>query len=149
VHHVVYFGPIVLVAIGAWPQVAVVVARWGPAAVATAAMLVVLSLATESRVMSHLFPFVVVVAIEATAERWTPRRALVFGGLAAVWSKLWWKIGYDQPHDAWSWPDQRFTMQHGPWAGDPAFLAHLAVAVVSAAVLAVVLRGEPRRSPAT
>jgi len=148
VHHVVYFGPIVLVAIGAWPRVAAVVARWGPAAVAIAAMLVVLSLATESRVMSHLFVFVVVVAIEATAARWTPRRALVFAGLAAVWSKLWWRIGYAQPHDAWSWPDQRFTMHHGPWASDQAFLAHLAAALVSAVVLVVVLRREPP-SPAT
>jgi hypothetical protein len=93
--------------------------------------------------MSHLFPFVVVVAIEATAARWTPRRGLVFAGLAAVWSKLWWKIGYDQPHDAWSWPDQRFTMHHGPWASDQAFLAHLAAAVVSAAVPVIVLRREP------
>jgi hypothetical protein len=144
VHHVVYFGPIVIVAIGAWSRVAVVVARWGPAAVGMAAMLLVLSIATESRVMSHLFPFVVVVAIEATAARWTPRRALVFGGLAAVWSKLWWNIGYDQPHDAWGWPDQRFTMHHGPWASDATFLVHFAAALITAAVLAVMLRREPR-----
>jgi hypothetical protein len=143
VHHVVYFGPIVLVAIGGWHRVAAVIARWGPAAVAMAAMLVVLSLATESRVMSHLFPFVVVVAIEATAERWTPRRALGFAGLAVVWSKLWWRIGYDRPHDAWSWPDLRFTMHHGPWASDATFLAHLAAALITAAVLVRVLRRRP------
>jgi hypothetical protein len=148
VHHVVYFGPIVVIAIGAWRRVAAVVSRWGPAAVAMAAMLLVMSIATESRVMSHLFVFAVVVTIEATAERWTPRRALVFAGLAAVWSKLWWKIGYDQPHNAWGWPDQRFTMHHGPWASDEAFLAHLAAAVVSAAVLVAVLRREPPGSPA-
>jgi hypothetical protein len=143
VHHVVYFGPIAVVAIGAWPRIAAVVARWGPAAVAMAAMLLILSIATESRVMSHLFVFLVVAAIEATAERWTPRRAIVFAGLAVVWSKLWWRIGYDQPHGAWTWPDQRFTMHHGPWASDEAFLAHLAAALVTAAVLAIALRRTP------
>ncbi|MEO7730576.1 MAG: hypothetical protein ABIY55_06350, partial [Kofleriaceae bacterium] len=144
VHHVVYYGPIVIVAIAAWPRVATVVAGWGPAAVAITGMLALLSIATESRVMSHLFPFLVVVTIEATADRWTRRRALVFAGLALVWSKLWWRIGYDQPHDAWSWPDQRFTMHQGPWASDATFLAHLAAAVVTAAILILVLRARPR-----
>ncbi|HEU4729432.1 MAG TPA: hypothetical protein VFT22_16135 [Kofleriaceae bacterium] len=145
VHHVVYFGPIALVAIGAWRHVAAVIARWGPAAVVMAAMLVILSIATESRVMSHLFVFAAVCAIEATAERWTPRRAVVFAALAAVWSKLWWKIGYDVPHDARGWPDQRFTMHHGPWASDLTFVLHLAAAVITAAVLAYMLRPPGQR----
>jgi hypothetical protein len=34
-------------------------------------------------------------------------------------------------------------MHHGPWASDQAFLAHLAAAVVSAAVPVIVLRREP------
>ena len=135
-----------IVAIWMWPRIAAVVAGWGPAPVLATAMLVILSVATESRVMSHLFPFLVVAAIEATADRWTPRRALAFAGLALVWSKLWWRIGYDQPHDAWSWPDQRFTMHQGPWASDATFLAHLGAAAVTAAILVLVLRAPTRRS---
>ncbi|MGE5182054.1 MAG: hypothetical protein ACM31C_08325, partial [Acidobacteriota bacterium] len=82
VHHVVYFGPIVLVAVLAWPRVAAAAAEWGPGASLAAAMLVGFSAASESRQWIHLLPLLVALALAATHDVWTPRRALAFGALA-------------------------------------------------------------------
>jgi hypothetical protein len=73
VHHVVYYGPIVLVAIGAWRKLAGIAATWGPGAVLAMAMIVAFAIGSESRQWLHLFLFLVAVAIAATAEWWTPR----------------------------------------------------------------------------
>jgi hypothetical protein len=140
VHQVTYFGPIVLLAIGAWSRVASTAARWGPAAVLGLATLVLSSVSSDARHLLQIMPFVTVVTITATASWWTPRRALAFAGIYLVWSKLWLTIGYTAIHNSLTWPDQRFFMHHGPWATDATFLAHLAGVVVTAIVLWLVLR---------
>ncbi|MBS1122996.1 MAG: hypothetical protein H6Q90_5224 [Deltaproteobacteria bacterium] len=147
VHQVVYFGPIVLVAIAAWPRIARVAARWGPAAILTLGMIVVTAVSADARHLLHLMPFAIAITITATAELWTPRRVLVLAALYLVWSKIWLKIGYVIVHDSLKWPDLRFFMHHGPWASDETWLAHLAGVVVTAVVLWLVLRRSPRGSP--
>jgi hypothetical protein len=147
VHQVVYFGPIVVVAIAAWPRIARVAMQWGPAAILTLGMIVVTAVSADARHLLHLMPFVIVVTVTATADRWSVRRVIVFAALYLVWSKIWLKIGYVIVHDSLQWPDLRFFMQHGPWASDETFLAHLAAAIVTAVVLWLVLR-RPVSSPA-
>jgi hypothetical protein len=134
---IVYYGPIVIVAIAAWRRVAATAATLGPAMVACVAMTILLGVTSESRQLLHLFPFVVVATIEATREMWTRRLAIIVAALALVWSKLWWKFGYDSAIDTWDWPNQRYVMHEGPWACYAAYVAHLAAAVVTAIVLYV------------
>ena len=140
VHHVVYFGPIVLFVIAAWPRIAVQCATWGPAAVLGLGLVVLTAVTPESRHLNHVMPFAIVACITATADRWTPARTAGFAVLALAWSKLWLHIGYDEPHDPSAWPDLRYTMHHGPWATDATFLAHLAAAVVTAGLLVLLAR---------
>ena len=146
VHQVVYLGPVVLVAIAAWPRLAAVLADWGPGAVLAAGMLVVAAVNADGRHLIHLFPLLVAATFTATDGWWTRRRALGFALLGVGWSKLWWHIGYDQVHNSRTWPDLRWFMQQGPWASDETFLWHLGGCVVSALVLVALARwGGPAR----
>ena len=140
VHHVVYYGPIVIVAVAGWRKLAATADEWGPGAVLVLAMVVAFAIGSESRQWIHLFPFVVATAITATASWWTPRRTIVFAALCLVWSKLWWPMRYDTPLDPFSWPNLRYYMQHGPWASDTTFAIHAAAVAVTAGVLVVLHR---------
>ncbi len=140
VHQVVYFGPIVLVAIAAWPKIARIAMRWGPASVLTLGMIVVTSVSADARHLLHLMPFVIVATVTATLEWWTTKRAIAFAVIYLPWSKVWLKIDYMMVRDSLSWPNLRFFMQHGPWASDETFLYHLAALVVTAVVLWLLLR---------
>jgi hypothetical protein len=140
VHHVVYYGPIVVVAALRWPSVCRVAASWGHGAALALVVLVAFAAASESRQWIHLLPLLVAVTVAATDRAWTPRGALAFTALALVWSKLWLHIGYDKPGDWRVFPTQRYFMNLGPWASDTTWAIHLAAAVVTAAVLWLVLR---------
>ncbi len=140
VHHVVYFGPIVLVAILAWRRIATVAAEWGPAAAITVALALAFAAGSNSRQWNHLFPFVVAITIAATADAWTTRRALVFTVLAVAWSKVWLVIGYDAPRAWHDFPNQRYFMNTGPYAADGPYFIHLVAAIFTLLGLVVVLR---------
>lgn len=140
VHHVVYFGPIVAIGIVHWRALCRVVGTWGHAAVLAFAMLVAFAAASESRQWIHLFPLFVAATITATNARWNLRRALIFGAVALVWSKLWLHIGYNTAGDWRVFPTQRYFMHLGPWASDSAWAAHGAAALVTAAGLWLLLR---------
>ena len=141
VHHVVYFGPTVLIAIGCWPRIARTAAAWGPGAVIAAAMIVAFAIGSESRQWLHLLPMLVALTIAATHDWWTPRRAIAFAVLGLAWSKLWWPLRYVAPTPPFEWPNLRYFMQQGPWASNGTFLAHLAAAVVTSGVLVSLFKG--------
>ncbi len=140
VHHVVYFGPIVLVAIGAWRDIARIAASFGPGALLALAMIVAFAVGSESRQWLHLFPLLVALTIAGTHEWWTPKRAIAFAVLCLAWSKLWWGIHYDLPTSPFEWPALRYFMQQGPWASDETYLWHLGAVAVTALVLLALRR---------
>jgi hypothetical protein len=138
---VVYYGPILLIAMACWRQIAAVIAAWGPGALVVAAIVIAQTLGSESRQFIHLIPFVVTATMVATQDRWrsTPLVA-TFVALSVVWSKVWFRIGYDRPINPKEFPNQRFIMHNGPWAAIPTYLVHGACAVVTAAILWLVWR---------
>jgi hypothetical protein len=146
VHHVVYFGPIVLIAVLSWRRAGALAARWGPAATASLALTLVFAAGSESRQWINLVPFLVTITIAVTEERWTARRTIAFSAVALVWSKLWFPIGYDTPSNWLEFPNQRYFMNLGPWASDRMYLVHLVAAVASLLVMYLVIR-PPRRAP--
>jgi len=141
VHQVVYFGPIVLVAWAAWPRIARTAAAWGPGAVLALGVVVLTAVNADGRHLVHLMPFVIAATITATAAAWTRERVIGFALLGVGWSKLWWRIGYDQVHKSREWPDLRWFMHHGPWASDETFLWHLGGVVITAVALWLLFRG--------
>ena len=140
VHHVVYFGPIMIVAAMCWRRIAGVAAGWGPTALLALALALAFAAGGNSRQWNHLVPFVVAATIAVTHERWTVPRVLGFAALTLAWSKVWLKIGYDKHEHWWSFPNQRYFMNHGPYATDLMYLAHLGAAIVTAALLYALLR---------
>jgi hypothetical protein len=147
VHHFVYFGPIVGIAMLAWRRIAALAAEWGPGVVVALAFVVAFAAGSESRQWIHLLPLLVAITIAATDDRWTARRAAGFTLLALAWSKLWFYIGYAEPGDWHAFPDQRYFMHHGPFATDAMYLVHLVAAALTIAVLALLVR-RPRALPA-
>jgi hypothetical protein len=142
VHHVVWFGPVVVLAILMWPRVCERIAARGFVPIAAVALTIALSIDTESRVLVGLWPFVIVAVVDAVA--WTWRSTAIVAALGFAWSKLWVHIGYDRAIDAFDWPNLRYTMHDGPRASDATFLAHGVAAVITGVVLAFALRQRPR-----
>ena len=140
VHEVVYFGPIVIVAILAWRRIAELAAEWGPAIALALAMMLAFATGSQARQWVHLLPLLVVLAIAATEARWTPVRAIAFGAVSLAWSKLWFHIGWTSVHTWFDSPDQRYYMHLGQWASDESYVWHLIAALVTALVVALVAR---------
>ncbi|HEX5057768.1 MAG TPA: hypothetical protein VFV99_00350 [Kofleriaceae bacterium] len=139
VHHVVYFGPIILVATIAWRRIAALGASWGPSAVLALALALAFAAGSNSRQWNHLVPFIVAATIAVTHELWTTRRVVEFAALTLAWSKLWLVIGYDK-HDNWlTFPNQRYFMNQGPYANDTMYLVHLIACAVTTGLLYVLL----------
>jgi hypothetical protein len=138
---VVYYGPILLIAIVCWPRVAAVVASWGPGAVLAATMAIVEALGTESRQIIHVMPFLVTATMVATQARWrsTPLVAL-FVVLTLAWSKIWLKIDYHKHFKPQLFPNQWFFMHFGPWASTTTYVIHGVCMVVTAIILLVAMR---------
>ena len=149
VHHVVYYGPLIAVAALAWNRVTRTAAGLGPGAVIVLAVTLAFAAGSNSRQWNHLVPFLFAMTIAATAPLWTVRRAICFLLVALPWSKLWLQIGYDRPLAFWEFPNQRYFMNHGPYASDSMYLVHLVAAVVSTLVLGWILlrASRPPRSP--
>ncbi len=135
VHHCVYFGPIVILAILAWRRIAAVAAAWGPGAILSMAAVVAFAPSSESRQWVHLLPLLVAITITATRDLWSRRAATVFILCALLWSDAWLRIGYDAPGDWFEFPTQRYFMHMGPWASDGMYVVHLIAALVTGVVL--------------
>jgi hypothetical protein len=151
VHHVVYFGPIIVVAMFCWRSIARVTAAWGPSAVIAIAIVLAFAAGSESRQWIHVFPFLVAATIAATHERWTAGRAIGFLALAIAWSKIGLTIGYDRHVNWLAFPNQRYFMTQGPYASDTMYLVHLIGAAVTAGIVcwlvrAPVVRPAPSRT---
>jgi hypothetical protein len=141
VHHVVWFGSVVVLAILVWPRACARISAWGFVPIAAIVLTIALSIDTESRVLVGLWPFVIVATVDAVA--WTWRSTVIVAALGLAWSKLWWHLGYDRAIDAFDWPNLRYTMHDGPRASDATFLAHGIAAVITGVVLALALRQRP------
>jgi hypothetical protein len=140
VHHVVYFGPIIAVAILAWRRVGATVWSWGPAATIGLAMVVVFAAGSNSRQWLHLLPLLVAATIAATDSLWTRNRLFGFAALSLVWSKVWFHLGYDTVLDWHTFPNQRYFMNTGPYAANTPYLVHLIAGVTTTVLLWWMLR---------
>jgi hypothetical protein len=140
IHHVVYFGPLIAVAVIHWRRVIAVAASWGHAAIAAFALLVMFLAASESRQWIQLLPFLAAAVITATDTRWTPRRAIIFVAIVLAWSKLWLRIGYTRPGEWLEFPAQSYFMHMGPWASTTTWAIHGIAALLTTAGLYLLLR---------
>jgi len=130
VAHVVYYGPIILVAIFFWPSITANLRSLGLGAVLTALLGLVQGVTSESRHLLAFLPLLVALAAQAMERARLPRgHDIVFVLTTLVASKFWMPMTVVShgPFDAF--PSQSYLMNQGPW------MSNLSYAIQSAAVL--------------
>lgn len=140
VAHVVYFGPIVIVAMLAWPSIGRIAGAWGPAGVLGFAMIVMFAAGSNSRQWSHLVPLLVAGTVAATETWWTRGRLIAFAVITLAWSKVWFHIGYDTVDNWHRFPNQRYFMHTGPYIANGPFVIELVATLLTAALIWLIVR---------
>jgi hypothetical protein len=121
VSHFVYYGPVILLLLLAWPLVVQQAFALGAGFVVVITMFSVLSIFSESRFTFMLWPFVVLVVASASEKISFSRLAKVFFfGLAVFLSKIWLQLNqaeWPQPDYALlnAWPKSLYFSHLGPW----------------------------------
>jgi hypothetical protein len=122
--HVVYFGPIVLLALLRWRAVCCGLHGCGLGLTLCVSATLLLGLHCESRFVLPCFPIVVFGVVKAMEDvRWRALHYGVFVVLALFFSKCWLQIGGlpDSSHPG-EFPAQLFFMNLGPWMSGQMFL---------------------------
>jgi len=120
VAHVVYFGPVVLLALFLWPRCCAAARGlgWGFALLLLAGAL--LGINSESRVLITFLPFLVTVAVKACGDVRLDRRSSVsLVVLAFLLSRVWMQFGVTDwtGQEMHEFPPQFYFGCHGPWMG--------------------------------
>jgi hypothetical protein len=136
VSHVLYFGPIVALAVWRWSAVAAVAGSFGPALPALLALTAVAALNSESR--HHIFVLPLVAGLTARAlddGGLSGRRVALFGLVALLASRAWQRLG--------EVPGEAYWISFGPWWNDRRY--HISLAFAAATSVAALLALRPRR----
>jgi hypothetical protein len=135
VSHVVFFGPIVLLAVGSWPASCARISEQGPGLAMAAYLGVLLGVDCESRHLVNFLPLFVPFVVKATEGMWDRRRSCIaFALLSLLVSKVWLPIrlkGYGTL--PLSFPDQTMFMSLGKWMSTPMYLVQGALVLAVAA----------------
>ena len=156
VAHVIYLGPVVLLAVLVWPMAARAVHDHGYSLVGLCLGLVVLLLGSESRSMMTVVPVMVAFTVLAVDARggFNGRKVWLVGAWALFVSRIWMPVdgaALMTKHQL-AFPAQRYFMNFGPWIGDNAFFIWIALTAVTGLMLLWLLdafRDPPAVSAAT
>jgi hypothetical protein len=146
VAHVVFFGPVVLLGFLHIRGVCAALHPYGLGLVLCFTANLFLSLESESRHLFHFFPLLVPFVVKAaTARVWRARDLLLFAALCLAWSKVWFRMGgLPDPFSGRLFPAQRFWMHIGPLMSRDMYQAHAAAALLTAAVLGLMVWRQTR-----
>ncbi len=139
VAHVVYYGPVVLLAVGLWPRVSQAICSCGIGVRLLLALTLLHSIDSESRHLIYAFPIFVPFVIQATEGLgWQRRHYLFLAGLSAAWSKVWFIVNQSplsENGNLLEQPQQNFTMHYGPFMNNQNYLIQAACALGSAILI--------------
>lgn len=148
VAHVVYFGPIVALAMLYWPRVCERARSYGLGAVGVIFAMLLLSITSESRHLLNFLPLAVAFTVASLDSAFKPHHVWLFAALGLLTSKCWFPMG--QPFVGF-WPpgsqqyfldNQHYFMSQGPWMSDGSYFLQAAATLL---VFLVVGLGFPRR----
>ena len=114
VAHTIYFGPVMLLLLASWPAVQVRIARAGLGLIATLGLAILLSIDSESRHLSNLWPMLVPFIAQEWDRRLAPRQLAILVISALLFSKAWLIIGAPGAPIT-EYPAQLYFMNQGPW----------------------------------
>lgn len=135
--HVVYFGPIVLLAMFFWKAACRQAHLLGHGFVVALMGGIIHSIDGESRHMVAVLPMLVPIVVKATEGRgWRQPQYLCLGILALLMSKCWLTINQGPfTGNVYSYPDQYYFMSHGHSMNDQMYLLQGGVVVLSAMLI--------------
>lgn len=148
VGHVVFYGPVFLLALFLWRPVCGLVHAQGLGLTLCVIFNLFLSLDAESRHIFHVVPVIVAFVVKAVdALAWSDWHYGLVAGLSAFFSKVWLTINTGPFRGSTlAYPDQLYYMSVGPWMSDEMYLIHGAAVLVAGYVLySVCLRGRAWR----
>lgn len=124
--HVIYFGPLILVAAFLWRPVCRLVHQHGLGLTLVAAIGLAQSVDSESRHILYLIPLLFPFVIKAVDDlQWRPSQYALVVAISAFFSKTWLTIEGNFQDNTFLYPDQLYMMHLGPFMGDLMYLAHL------------------------
>jgi hypothetical protein len=152
VAHVVYFGPILLLACLRWRQVCRRLHPYGLGLTLSVGLHLLLSLDCESRHLIHFFPVVVFGVVKAMEDvPWRGPQYAVFVLLSLAFSKCWLTLGgmpdTDHPNQ---FPAQLLFMNLGPWMSGLMYFVQGSYVLLAGYLLSLMLpaRAQAAASPA-
>ncbi|HEY3093437.1 MAG TPA: hypothetical protein VGJ52_10085 [Vicinamibacterales bacterium] len=130
VAHVLYFGPVVIFALFAWPEIAARVRQLGPGAIAYVLAALLMSIGSESRQLINALPFVFLVlapSLEHVVSSWP--RATAFAAVTFLCSKAWLPMDRTLSLPYLGAVDWRafYVSSRGPWIEHGVYLGQLLV----------------------
>lgn len=140
VAHIMYYGPVVVLAVWKWKSVVDAAASFGRGPVLCLGVLAVLGLNSESRYLANLWPL----AVPCIAKVWDdpnlPRKNLMaILAVCMFTSKVWLLIG-DPSGDIEGFPAQLYFSNQGPWMSATMYLVQTIAVGFTCAVLFALLR---------
>jgi hypothetical protein len=124
--YVIYFGPLVALALLRWRDVIAAMRAHGPSLLVVSVLAVLFGLDAEARhgyaFVAVVLPFVLKVLDDLELE---PKALWGFGLVSVASSKLWLTLPPDIPGPAAQFPAQAVFMSQGPWMSNVMYLVQL------------------------
>ena len=128
ISHVVYFGPIVILAAMAWRSIGAVIRPYGLGLAGFFCFHLLLGNSPESRFVINFLPFLTLFTVLAVRDIPISRFALVgFTLIAFCLSKVWWIFNIPasaDPGKVLEFPLQKLFMNYGPWMNQDMYMIH-------------------------
>ena len=128
ISHVVYFGPIIILAGAAWRSVGAAVSQYGLGLQLFFCFHLLLGISPETRIIINLLPFLTLFTVLSFRDIPISRFALVgFTLIAFCLSKVWWIFNIPASADhsmVLEFPYQKLFMNYGPWMNQDMYMIH-------------------------
>ena len=158
VAHVAWFGPVVLLVVLHWRQLARLAWRLGPSVPAALAFAFFVAMTPESRQSSFAYPMIVALGVTAVDRHRAVDRALlaIVGIASMVLSHAWRRLttaemlasppGPVLDNERAATLFREYFVQNGPWMPNDAYALHVATILPVAAALALWVRSRRRHT---
>ena len=128
ISHVVYFGPIIILAGAAWRSVGAAVSQYGLGLQLFFCFHLLCGISPETRIITNFLPFLTLFTVLAFRDIPISRFALVgFTLIAFCLSKVWWIFNIPasaDPGKVLEFPLQKLFMNYGPWMNQDMYMIH-------------------------
>jgi hypothetical protein len=137
VPHIIYFGPIILLAILLWRPATRMIQKYGLGIILFVLLNLPMALNAESRRSAVLVPVVVIFTVlAADTLNWRRWHLWTLAAIALIFSKVWYPINQGSLEgELIEFPAQHFFMNAGPWTANGPYMIQVAAALAAGGLL--------------